>query len=270
MSVLKDNFVREANPYVTLNGCNGGAHVAPELSRLLALPVSAALTGTMFQVLKSDGRWYFDDAAFTPPGLESQRKNTLSFGPNSQPSCSKGACIRMKPQDSPYHGVWSAESGFQYGLGYYKFFCDFPDATACTKGMTQSLYAFPSIKPIDAKSSEADVKEVLADFFCTAAKDATWFDTCKANLFSAVAAGTSFSPMKSQNDFSHECSFTGCEQKLRCKTVEGVPQKGSCVWVSPTCGESQSASSCRPKNTKKQTTNIEFKRYLEGHALLRE
>jgi hypothetical protein len=269
MGVLKDNFDRDANPYITLNGCNGGAHVAPELSRLFGVPVSAALTGTMFQILMSDGRWYFDDAALKPDGLTAQSSNTASFGASSHPSCSAGACTRMKPQDSPYSGVWAnPDTGFQYGLNYYKFFCDFADSVACTKGMIESLYTFPSVRPIDATSSEDEVKQVLADVFCTGEKDASWFDSCAEKLAAAAASNASFSPMKGANDWSLECSFTGCDEKLRCATVDGVPQQKSCVWVSGACGESQSASSCRPKNTQKHTTVTEYRRYLDGHSLM--
>ena len=83
MAVLKDNFARDANPYVTFNGCNGAAHVAPELSRLWQLPVSGALTGSNFQELMSDGRWYFNDEGFSPPGMRKAAKNDRSFGPAS-------------------------------------------------------------------------------------------------------------------------------------------------------------------------------------------
>lgn len=272
IAVLKDNFARDANPYITLNGCNGGASVAAQLSKILELPVSGALTGTNFQVLMSDGRWYYNDEGFFPPNLTAVKRNDRTFGAlPTLPTCVNGACVRMKPQDSPYRGVWAdKQTGFQYGLNYYKFFCDFPDAAACSKGMAQSLFAWPSIKPIDKTSSDADIKDVLADFFCSGNKDATWFDTCKTNLFAAAASGAGFSPMKSSNDFSHECSFTGCEQKFRCKMVSGTPQKGTCVWVDPSCRDDQSAASCRLKNTKKQTTTTELKRYLEGVALLRQ
>ena len=56
LGVLKDNFARDANPYVTLNGCNGAANVAPLLSKVWEVPVSGALTGSNFQELRSDGR----------------------------------------------------------------------------------------------------------------------------------------------------------------------------------------------------------------------
>lgn len=271
MAALKDNFARDLNPYVTFNGCNGAAHVAPELSRLWQLPVSGALTGSNFQELMSDGRWYFNDEGFSPPGTTKASRNDKSFGAASAPSCGAGACVRMKPQDSPYRGVWaSPDSGFQYGLGYYKFFCDYADPQGtCAKGMATSLYAFPSIKPIDKNASDGDVKDVLADFFCSGSKDPAWFDGCKTGLFAAAASGAAFSPMRVQGDYSHECDFKSCQQKLRCKVVSGTPQKKSCVWVSAACRDDQSAEACRPKNTVKQTTNKELARYLEGHKALR-
>jgi hypothetical protein len=271
MASLKDNFARDRNPYVTFNGCNGAAHVAPELSRLWELPVSGALTGSNFQELMSDGRWYFNDDGFSPPGTTRAAKNDKSFGAATAPSCGAGACVRMKPQDSPYRGVWaSPDTGFQYGLGYYKFFCDYADPqSTCAKGMAASLYAFPSIKPIDRSAADTDVKDVLADFFCSGSKDPSWFDTCKSGLFAAAASGAAFSPMRVQGDYSHECDFKSCQQKLRCKVVDGTPQKKSCVWVSAACRDAQSAEDCRPKNTVKQTTNKELARYLEGHKLLR-
>jgi hypothetical protein len=271
MASLKDNFARDLNPYVTLNGCNGAAHVAPELSKLWEVPVSGALTGSNFQELMSDGRWYFNDEGFSPEGTQRAAKNDKSFGPASTPSCGAGACVRMKPQDSPYRGVWaSPDTGFQYGLGYYKFFCDYADPqSTCARGMAASLYAFASIKPIDRAASDADVKEVLADFFCSGSKDPTWFDGCRTALFASAASGAAFSPMRSQNDYSHECDFKSCQQKLRCKIVDGTAQKKSCVWVSAACRDDQPADACRPKNAVKQTTNKEFARYLAGHALLR-
>lgn len=272
LAVLKDNFARDTSPYVTLNGCNGAANVAPLLSRVWELPVSGALTGSNFQELRSDGRWYFNDDGFFPTNTTRAAKNDKSFPAGYLPSCSGGACVRMKPQDSPYRGVWSSpDTGFQYGSGYYKFFCDYADReNTCVKGMAASLYGFASIKSIDRRSSDADVKEVLADFFCSNSQDPAWFDSCRTNLFAAAAAKTAFSPMRVANDFTHECDFKGCEQKLRCKNdASGSPQKGTCVWVSASCRADQPADQCRVKNTKKQMTNIELAKYLEGHKLLR-
>jgi hypothetical protein len=274
IGILKDNFARDTNPFVAFNGCNGGWVVAPQLSKLWELPVSGALTGSNFQELMSDGRWYFNDEGFSPAGTTKKTKNDASFGAGVTPSCSGGACVRMKPQDSPYRGVWAdPTTGFQYGLGYYKFFCNYTDPNGtCAKGMATSLYSFPSIKPIDKNASDADVKEVLADFFCSGAADATWFDKCKQGLFAAAAStpAAPFSSMKSANDYSLECDFAKCEQKLRCtKDAAGNPQKKTCAWVSASCGASTPAAQCRPKNTTKQTTTKELAKYLEGHRALR-
>jgi hypothetical protein len=267
---LADNFAIDRNPYVTLNGCNGGVHTAPALSGLWAVPVAGALSATRFEVLMSDGRWYADDPQLHPASVAAVSRNDRSFSAANAPSCASGACVRMKPENGPYVGVWSAPEGFQYGLNYFKFFCKFDDsADACSRGMASSLLAFPSIKPIDATSSDEDIQDVLADFFCTATSDPTWVDTCRARLFAAAADGAAFSPMRSANDYSLECDFGGCEQQFRCAEVEGVPQQHSCAWVSSGCTEDQSNAQCKTKNAVKQTTNQELTRYLAGFALLR-
>lgn len=269
LAAVADNFARDRNPYVTLNGCNGGVHTAAKLSRLWKVPVSGALTASNFEIPMSDGHWYPNDDGRAPAGVTKVAKNTLSFGA-ATPACADGACVRMKPENAPYYGVWSQADGFQYGLNYYKFFCDYADpGETCAKGMATSLLAMPSTRAIDLASSDADIHEVLADFFCNGSKDATWFDRCKDGLFAAAASGAPFSPMKGANDRSLECDFTGCTQKFRCAMSDGSPQKGTCAWVSADCRASQAASSCKPKNTVMQTTNRELAHYLRGFELLR-
>jgi hypothetical protein len=251
---LTDNFARDRHPYVTLNGCNGGVETAAKLSRIWKLPVSGALSASNFEAPMSDGRWYPNDDGRAPPGVTKIATSD----------------IRMKPENAPYYGVWSQPDGFQYGLNYYKFFCAYADPSeTCAKGMATSLLSRPSTRAVDLASSDADLHEVLADFFCNASKDATWFDRCKTGLFAAAASGAPFSPMKGANDHSLECDFSGCTQKFRCATADGSPQKGTCAWVSADCRASQPASACKPKNTVMQTTNEELRRYLRGLELLR-
>ena len=148
----------------------------------------------------------------------------------------------MKPQDSPYRGVWaSPDTGFQYGLGYYKFFCDYADPQAtCARGMAQSLYAFPSIKPIDRAASDADVKDVLADFFCSGSNDPAWFDTCSTGLFAAAASGAAFSTMRVQGDYSHECDFKSCSRSCAARSST-VPSRRSRA-----CGSARRVATTRP------------------------
>ena len=271
--VLADNFVRDGASYVTLNGCNGGVETAAALSKLWSLPVSGALTGSNFQELKSDDNFYVNDPGFFPAELSRATSNNLSFSGGAAKCAGTGACMRMKPQDAPYWGVWSNQAlGMQYGLGFYKFFCNYTDTNkSCVKGMAASLYGFISEKALTKDSSDADVKLVLADFLCSRAKDATWFDRCKEGLENAVATGTPFSTMKTRNDYALECDFKGCEQEFRCTKVNGVPQKKTCTWVAAGCpvGAAPNSAKCFVKNTKKQTARNEYNAYLEGHALLR-
>lgn len=271
LGVLADNFARDRNPFVALNGCNGGATLAPALSKVLRVPVSGAMTGSNFQVLMSDGRWYPNDPGYYPAGLQAVPTNDKSL--RVPTSCSKGACVRMKPQDSPYRGIWALPStGFQYGLGFYKFFCAWDEADrdgSCARGMAESLYTFPSTRLIDRRSSDADFREVVADFLCNTNKENEWYDSCRANLFDAVANDKPLSTMRYATEYSHECSFSGCSQKLRCKEIDGVWQYKSCVWVDGSCRDDQKPAACRPKNEAPHTATNEFDRYLKGHQLVR-
>lgn len=268
VGVLKNNFERAANPYVTLNGCNAGVSTAADLSRAWGVPVSGAMTASNFQELRTDGRFYRNDPASYPAGLKAASRNEVSYG-DAAPSCSNGACTRMRPDNYPYYGVWAPEAGMQYGLNYYKFFCDFADRDVCTKGMAASLHGQVSDHPVDASSSDAEVREALADYFCTREQDPAWFEQCKAGLFDSVDNGTAFSPMKIQNDYSLECDFKRCEQEFRCKMQGGVPEKHTCTWLSANCPSNiSSPKECRAKNTKKRTTANEFAAYLEGHHKL--
>ncbi len=270
IAVLKGRFARDANPYVMFHGCNGGIMAAKMLSKTWEIPVAGALTGSNFQTLRSDGRWYYNDEGFFPAGTTEVAANDKSYAAGMVPQCAAGACVRLKPQDSPYRGIWAnPETGFQFALGYYKFFCNYADDGSCAKGMARSIHGFPSVKPIDQRSSDADVQDVLADFFCNGTADPKTFDTCKAGLFAAASSGTAFSPMKSANDYSLECDFAKCEQKLRCSVIGDQPQYKSCVFVDAACRDDQPAQQCRSKNTSKQTTSREVKKYLEGQRLLR-
>lgn len=273
VGVLADNFDRSRDPYVTLNGCNGGVEAASKMSKLLRVPVSGALTGTNFQELMSDGKFYIGDDGFFPAGLTRAVKNDKSFGDRSAPGCWRGACVRMKPQDAPYRGVWAdPESGFQYTLAYYKFFCDFDDPSkTCEKGMARSLHAFMSDRTLDAASSDDDMKAVLADWFCTRSTDPAWFDRCKADLEAAVAEDKPFTSQRTAREFALECDKAGCglQHEFRCTRVNGVPQKKTCAWVKKGCAADAKPGACRTANAAPRTTVNEYRAYLAGQKLLR-
>ncbi len=272
MGVLADNFDRSRDPYVTLNGCNGGVESAATMSKALRLPVSGALTGSNFQELMSDGKFYIGDDGFFPANLTRATKNEKSFGP-STPGCWRGACVRMKPQDAPYRGVWAnPETGFQYTLSHYKFFCDYDDTSkSCERGMARSLHGFMSERTIDATSSDEDFKVVLADWFCTRSTDPAWFDQCKAGLEAAVAEDKPFTPQRTAKDYALECDRKGCAvaTEFRCTLVNGIPQKKTCVWVKKGCAADAKPDTCRVANTAPRTAVTEYRAYLAGQKLLR-
>ena len=273
MGILADNFDRSRDPYVTLNGCNGGVESAAVMSKVLRLPVSGALTGSNFQELMSDGKFYISDDGFFPANLARATKNDKSFGPTSSPGCWRGACVRMKPQDAPYRGVWAnPETGFQYTLSHYKFFCDYDDtAESCERGMARSLHGFMSERTIDATSSDEDLKVVLADWFCTRSTDPAWFEQCKAGLEAAVAADKPFTPQRTAKEFALECDRKGCTvaTEFRCTLVNGIPQKKTCVWVKKGCAAGAKPDACRVANTAPRTAVTEYRAYLAGQKLLR-
>ena len=231
IALLKDNFARDVSPYVMLHGCNGGVTAASFLSKVWQVPVGGALTGSNFQTLRSDGRWYFNDEGFFPPATVDVTANDKSFGPEITPACANGACVRMKPQDSPYRGVWAnPETGFRSR-----------SATTSSSATTETprrpaprgWHGASTPLPRPGPSSEEELKEVLADFFCSGATDPAFFDGCNAGLFAAAAGSTAFSPMKSANDYSLECDFAKCEQKFRCEEIGGQRQKKTCAWSMP-------------------------------------
>lgn len=270
VGALADNFDHDANPYVAMHGCNGGVFTAPKLSKLWKVPVAGNLTASNFQELMSDGHWYFNDDGKFPASLQRASKNTVSYA--TPAACDNGACVRMRPEDGPYYGVWSnPDTGFQYGLSFLKFFCAYDDANStCAKGMAQSLYGSVSDVRVDAQATDEQLRDALAEFFCARDDDESWFSTCKANLLRAVDEDLPFSPMRRATERSLECDFTGCTgTEFRCTTVSGGPQQGTCAWVSAGCPKDASPSRCRTPNDKLRTTVNEFKRYVDGHRLLR-
>ncbi len=274
VAILADNFDRTRDPYVTLNGCNGGVQAAAIMSKALKLPVSGALTGSNFQDLMSDGHFYIGDDGFFPPTLTRATKNDKSYAAPSTPGCWRGTCIRMKPQDAPYRGVWAnPDTGFQYTLSFYKFFCDYDDrAQSCERGMARSLHGFLSDRALEARSSDEDTKAVLADWFCTRSADPTWFDKCKTDLEAAVRDDKPFTSQRTARDYALECDKKTCSlgADFRCTTVDGVPQKKTCAYVKKGCTAEQKPEACRAANTAPKTTVNEYRAYLTGQRLLRE
>ena len=216
---LKENFLPSA--YITLNGCNSGFSIAPDLSKYLEIPVSGSLTGTLFERIELDNKWY-KEADWTKSNYVTI--NPVTFGEDA--ACSLGLCWRMKPSQHSYGSYWGS---FKEGLNFYKFFCNFEDTEGrCEKAMALSLLSFPSVKSINEESSVEDFKEVAMDYICSTYKNKTKFDECVSGINNAIARGDLV--YQSHPGPELNCNFKSCNAAVVCKSKRfgDGPKGGTC------------------------------------------
>ena len=221
LKALKPNFLPSA--YITLNGCNSGFSIAPDMSKFLELPVSGSLTGTLFERIESDNKWYKE---FDWTKENYVTTNAASF--NEELSCSLGLCWRMKPSQYNYSSYWGQFK--EGGLNFYKFFCNFEDTEGkCETAMARSLLTFPSVKVINEKSSVEDFKEVAFDYLCSTYKNKNKFNDCVKGITAAIERGDLVYQTQSGTELN--CTFKGCNATVACKEKRfgSGPKGGSCV-----------------------------------------
>ncbi|MGZ3809317.1 MAG: hypothetical protein ACXVCE_14630, partial [Bacteriovorax sp.] len=85
------------NAYMTISSCNSGFSIAPELSRVLEIPVAGSLTSSVFERIESDGLWYKEDDWTKENYVE---VNSRSY--SEELPCALGLCWRMKPSRYNY------------------------------------------------------------------------------------------------------------------------------------------------------------------------
>ena len=224
LSVLKGNFL--PNAYATLNGCNTGFSIAPNLSRALEIPVSGSLTSSVFERLESDGFWYKEDDKNS-----GQYVTTNKTSYSEKLSCATGACTRMKPSRYNYSSIWGHFK--EGGLSFDKFFCNFENRGdgKCEKGMAMSLLGFPSVRPISLKSSVYEYKKVVFDWLCSTGKNSSYFRNCVYGIEDAVNRQDLIYRSHPTNELN--CDFNSCNVKVTCTidTATNTPAPGSCKVV---------------------------------------
>jgi hypothetical protein len=251
VKALSSHFTGDA--YASLNGCNAGLFFAPHLSKLWQIPVAGAATGTNFQRLHENGKWYVNDEGRFPAGNWA-RTNAVSF--KEEIRCSKGVCLRLKPENSPYKGYWGDETAG--GLGFVKFFCkSHGSMSECTRRMALSLLTYESIAPVNLGDlNEANFQSTAFDYLCPNDKSGAKTAACKAGILGGVLAGNEVLSVFSGNELV--CGFNGCEFKYRCDTDSaGQPIPGTCHLS----GE----RNLTPKNLIR-----EYKALMEGFRILKE
>ncbi len=219
---IKSKFIK--NAYMTISSCNSGFSIAPELSRVLEIPVAGALTSSLFERIETDGHWYKEDD-YTPENFVDQ--NNFSFNDNLP--CSTGGCVRMKPARFNYSAYWGDFK--EGGLSFYKFFCNFENNSdnKCEKGMANSILSLPSVKVLTVKPTLVDYKEVVFDWLCSSAKNKDYYKNCVKGILGAVQTGNLVFQTHPGNELI--CDFKSCRAQVICKAKKvfgSGPKGGTC------------------------------------------
>ncbi|MFA6237729.1 MAG: hypothetical protein WC635_10415 [Bacteriovorax sp.] len=218
---LRPHFLPDA--YITLNSCNSGYYTAPDLSRILEIPVAGSLTSSLLERIESDGKWYKEDDWSKENYVTS---NPFSFNENI--SCDSGVCWRMKPGHANYSSYWGTFN--EGGLSFSKFFCNFEqkNTAKCEKAMALSLLTFPSVKPLSKKPSLADFKDVAFDWICSTFKNRSRFQECVKGINAAILRGDLI--YQSHTTTELNCNFKTCNATVVCKEkkIGKGPKGGSC------------------------------------------
>ncbi len=246
---LKDNFVPGA--FATMNGCNGGFNIAPKLSKQWNIPVSGALTGSLFERLQIDGKWY--KKADRTDGKWAKENDFNFMDPIH---CYDGGCWRMKPQRNNYSSYWGHFK--EGGLSFYKFFCNYESKDgACEKAMAKSLLSFPAAQKVTKAPSRKVFEEVVFDYLCSTAKDPSYFESCKEGILKAVERGDLV--YKAHPGNALKCDFKSCNATVVCKSKSRF------------FGGGLKAGTCRlntQTNSKPQTITKEYLSFMKGYDLL--
>lgn len=218
---LRSHFLPGA--YITLNSCNSGYYTAPDLSRILEIPVAGSLTSSLLERIESDGMWYKEDDWNKENYVTS---NTFSF--NESLPCSAGVCWRMKPSHSNYSSYWGIFN--EGGLSFSKFFCNFEkvNSAKCEKAMALSLLSFPSVKPLSKNPSLEDFKTVAFDWICSTFNNRARFNECVKGIDTAIARGDMIYQSHPATELN--CNFKTCNASVVCKEKKfgKGPKGGSC------------------------------------------
>ena len=250
LKALRSQFL--PNAYATLNGCNTGFYLAPDLSSALAIPVSGPLTSSLFERIEADSFWYKEED-WNPSGYVSQ--NRFSF--KNKLSCSLGFCTRMKSSRKNYSSFWGTFS--EGGLSFDKFFCNYENNKdgSCEKGMALSLLSFPSVHPLNLDSGQDEFREVVFDWLCSTGRNFDYYQRCVNGIVEALDRGDLIYQAHPTNELN--CDFNSCHAKVVCKfkAFEEIPIPGTC--------NIETMTNFAPKNIA-----IEYLSLMKGFNLIRQ
>lgn len=256
----KDNFYNQlyghftSDAYAILHGCNTGSGLGRILAKEWFIPVAGSFTSTSFEYLHEDGEFYRDiPKKKAPHQVGSAHVNKSSASSTDPKNCTQYGCVRMKPDNHGYHGLWG---DFKGGLPFYKFLCS-PTVSdqRCKKGMAKAALSFVASRPINEQSSIEDYKAVVQDVLCPMKVGADLRQQCIQELEASLHGGDpTYSPFKG---VQLQCDFQGCAVNYECKAVPMID-----LLVEGSCTDNPST---REKAT---TLTREYRAYLEGYQLM--
>lgn len=199
-SRLRSKFTDGA--YVFLHGCNNAFITAPRISNKLQRPVFGSLTGTDFQEIYSDKRWYTHNPGQFPSGMSKLTWNDFIF--NGRFPCWMGYCHRMKPDNITYRGTWGR---YETGLPFYRPFCNYGQnrgdsqvSSDCLRGIANGLRSWP----VNPRMSSRDR---VVDFVCPKNASRSTRRACENYL-----AGRSNQRIYSGKTLN--CTLNGCDYRM--------------------------------------------------------
>ncbi|MGZ3693899.1 MAG: hypothetical protein ACXWQO_06835 [Bdellovibrionota bacterium] len=193
--------------YIFFHGCNAGFVIAPALAKILQVPVAGPLASTAIERLGSGGHWREDDSVDKVKRKDWAEENAVSY--ETPIPCSLGACIRMRPDNHPYRGIYGS---FSVGLGIYKFFCPNILLDTCEVAMAESLFAFPSERNLQMSDTQESFEAVLAEYICSSQIRARSRVACQLSLKQGFFS-------KLRDSFSGTeplCSIEKCQIEINC------------------------------------------------------
>lgn len=257
-SQLKGHFTKDA--FAILYGCNSGWKLAVKLSEVWGIPVAGSFTGTTFERLGEDRKFYPEDAI----GVKFLESNHGS-------SCKRGGCLRLVPQNGPYQGHWGAYTA--PSLAFFKFFCRKQDSANASGAELENCYhsmaisMLSTVHPFEAgifKEGTVDdeiYKKVVIDFLC--AND--WRGN-KEKCEQFLRSYRQDLPLKDFNRSSFfmlgnwkqlDADFNGYNYDVSCGPVE---LKGQCSFR---------ARNDQGRNAKVDTLVREYEAYIRGLQLIK-
>jgi hypothetical protein len=233
-SDLWTSVKKKINPktYIMIHGCNAAVKTAPMISKIVGVPVIAALTATDFEFVYENNKWAHETEVKTL-----KKKNDSR--------------VRMKPDNYSYKGHWGDWS--EGGFPSYKVFCGDLDVSVCGLGALESLITYPSILYPKLISSKEEFKKNVFDYLCHFSERKDIFNECVSSLEKSLVSNETefYSPLVGK---TLNCSFERCEASFKCNIIQISLNPGSCKLIN--------------ENDKKSDSFVkEFKFFLEAYDL---